>query len=63
MKKTNTVFLTMIVALFTLGSAVYGGDMENNLNQRQKNIVGIAASTAVGNLDLLSQELNSALDV
>jgi quercetin dioxygenase-like cupin family protein/alkylhydroperoxidase/carboxymuconolactone decarboxylase family protein YurZ len=36
--------------------------MENTLNQRQKNIVGIAANTAVGNLELLKQELNSALD-
>jgi quercetin dioxygenase-like cupin family protein/alkylhydroperoxidase/carboxymuconolactone decarboxylase family protein YurZ len=50
------------MGLFTLGNALYGGDMENTLNQRQRSIVGIAANTAVGNLELLKQELNSALD-
>jgi quercetin dioxygenase-like cupin family protein/alkylhydroperoxidase/carboxymuconolactone decarboxylase family protein YurZ len=52
----------MSVGLFTLGNVLYGGDMENTLNQRQRSIVGIAANTAAGNLELLKQELNSALD-
>jgi quercetin dioxygenase-like cupin family protein/alkylhydroperoxidase/carboxymuconolactone decarboxylase family protein YurZ len=61
MRKTDAGFLIMLMSLLVLGGNLYGGDMENTLNQRQRSIVGIAAHTAAGSPDLLRQELNSAL--
>jgi quercetin dioxygenase-like cupin family protein len=52
----------MFMSLLVLCGKLYGGDMKNTLNQRQRSIVGIAANTAAGNLELLKQELNSAFD-
>jgi alkylhydroperoxidase/carboxymuconolactone decarboxylase family protein YurZ len=41
---------------------VKGANMQNSLTKRQQSIVGIAANTAIGDLELLKHELNSALD-
>jgi quercetin dioxygenase-like cupin family protein/alkylhydroperoxidase/carboxymuconolactone decarboxylase family protein YurZ len=43
-------------------TSLKGANMQSSLTQRQQSIVGIAANTAAGNLELLKHELNSALD-